>query len=523
MLTNKKSLLALSVASTFVLTGCLSDDDDNKVTPPPPPPPAVVVPPEAPAEISAVVYGNVVDLETVDALPATVTFFEAGVASENIVDIDGNVTATIDSEDGSFVFQLKDGADLSQVTAVVTSEGYVSKSFVVDLAGIEDGDVSVELGLTSASTADLVVADPVEATIGEDGTSDTPIEVDVDNNDGATSKVVIPANTVLQDANGEPVTGSVSVKVVTAKPGSAAAASIVPQGLNSADSTKVLSPSGVASVEMVNENGVKVKKFSSPINVEMAVRAGSPASLGLSSQNEDTGAWTAEDQNVTVTGTTGSFTTDHLTFYAATTESDVCSTPIRFLLSGDTAAIPASGLNLRISSSDVDGIIPGVKENLTLPASLVSSSGISDTAQTRVRMRDLEGNVWFDSESEVAICGDVNVALSAPEVTYQSESLAIVAQCSNDTDVSVGASGALVKYNRAGKSSRIAKGDGAGNYALDNMVDGETYTVNVKYTGTLESIADATFTVTADGENETRTESLECDTTTGGTGGTGGN
>lgn len=523
MFTNKKSLTALSVLSALALTACSTDDDNN--TPAPPPPVVeVVVPPEAPVALDAVVYGNVVDSEDVAVLPSTIAFYEAGVVSENIVDVDGNVIVALDSEDGGFVFQVKEGVDLDQVTAVVTSENYVSKAFVIDLSELSAGNVAVELGLTSADTEGLVVADPVEATITEDGTSTTPIEVNVDNGDGATSNVVIPANTVLQDANGDPVTGTVSVKVTTAKPGTAAAAAIVPQGLNSADSTTVVTPVGVASVEMVNADGVKVKKFSSPINVDMAVRTDSAATLGLSSQNEETGVWAAESQDVTVSGDVGSFTTDHLTFFAATTSSAVCATPVRFLFSGDTSAIPMpSGLNVRISSSDTDFTLPGVKGNLTVPAPLVSFFGISDTAETRIRVRDIEGNVWYDSVSEVAICGDVNVSLSAPEVTYQSETLSIAAVCSNDEDVSVGASGALVKYSRNGKGIKVAKGDGTGNYALNNMVDGETYNVTVKYKGSLSSIANAAFTVTADGIDETRTESIECPTTTGGTGGTGGN
>ena len=48
MFTNKKTLLAMSVASVFALSGCSSDDDKNEVVPDPiDPPTEVVVPPEA--------------------------------------------------------------------------------------------------------------------------------------------------------------------------------------------------------------------------------------------------------------------------------------------------------------------------------------------------------------------------------------------------------------------------------------------------------------------------------------------
>lgn len=48
MFSNKRSLLALSVASAIALSGCGSDNDGNTVTPPVVTPP-VVVAPEAPA------------------------------------------------------------------------------------------------------------------------------------------------------------------------------------------------------------------------------------------------------------------------------------------------------------------------------------------------------------------------------------------------------------------------------------------------------------------------------------------
>ena len=523
MFTNKKSLLALSIASAFALTGCFSDDDSNNFVPPEPVP-EEVVPPEAPVSLSPVVYGNVVDVDDATVLPSTISFFENGVLSENIVDVDGNVTATVDSEDGSFVFQLADGADIDSITAVVTAEDYLSKAFVIDLSDVESGDVSVELGLTSEATEGVAISTPVEATIGEDGTSTTPIEVPVDNDDGAKSKVTVPAGTVLQDANGDPVTGTIFVTVVTAKPGSNAAAAIVPQGLNSADSTTVLTPAGVTSVEMVTADGVKVKRFSSPIDVEMAVKAGSPATLDLSSQNEDTGLWSAEDNDVTVAADVGSFTTDHLTFFAATTSSPVCSTPIRFLFDG--APFPASFLNVRISSSDFDNTFP-VMGNFTIPSFWVSLFGISDTATARVRVRDLEGTLWYDSAVEAPVCGDVDVTLLAPEVTYVNETLSLTAVCSNDQSKTVGASGALVKYNRAGKGKRKAKGNGDGTYNIDDMIQGETYTVEVKYKGALSEIGTQTYSITASADDAitSQSESIECETrpATGGTGGTGGN
>ena len=523
MFTNKKSLLALSIASAFALTGCFSDDDGNKYAPPGPgPDPEVVVPPEAPAEIGAVVYGNVVDAEDAAALPSTITFYENGVASENIVDVDGNVTATVNSEDGGFVFQIKDGVDLDEVTAVVTSENYVSKAFILDLTDFGSEDLSLQLGLTSEDKVAVFTSEPVELT---GGSSATDITVPVTSTDGASSEVTIPANTVLQDANGDPVTGSVTVKLTTAKPGTASLAAIIPEGLNADSTSTIRVPAGATSIEMANADGVKVKSFSSPINADMAVKTGTAGPLALSSNNEETGKWTQETEQVTVASDIGSFTTSHLTFFVGSESAPVCGSPITFNFSGD--AIPNSGLRLKIISDDVNSTTTVKGSSYTISQSKLSKNGVSADATAIVQLTDVEGNVWFDSDDEVALCtagvGQTVAAALANPVTYSSETLSITAVCSNDDSVSIGASGALVKYSRNGRGIKVAKGDGEGNYALNNMQDGETYNVTVKYKGSLKSIADAAFTITADGTDEERSESLVCPTSTGGTGGTGGN
>lgn len=524
MFTNKKSLLALSIASAFALTGCFSDDDGNDYTPPGPgPDPEVVVPPEAPAEIGAVVYGNVVDAEDSATLPSTITFYEAGVVSENVVDVDGNVTATVESEDGSFVFQLKEGADIDEVTAVVTSENYVSKSFIFDLTEFGDDDISLTLGLTSEENVAVFTSEPVTLT---GGSSATEIKVPVTSTDGASSEVTIPANTVLQDANGDAVEGSVTVKLTTAKPGSASFAAIIPEGLNEPNATTVLKPAGVTSVEMLNADGVKVKQFSSPINVNMAVKAGTTGPLALSSNDEDTGKWTQETEQVAVASDIGSFTTSHLTLFAGSQSAPVCGSAITFNFDGDAIPTP-SGLSLKLLSTDGNTSYNVKGSTFTIGQGKISRAGISDESTAVVQLTDAEGNVWFESDDEVALCtGGVGQTVAATldnPIELVSETLSLTAVCSNDDTVSVGASGALVKYKLGNKGSRVAKGDGNGNYALNNMASGEDYTVTVRYKKTLAAIGTAEYTVTADGTDEAQSETLLCDTSTGGTGGTGGN
>lgn len=93
MISNKKSLLALSVASALALSGCFSDDDDNVVVKPPEPTDPVIVAPETPAALAFAVSGNVVDIDTVDIVaPATIAFFEDGEPASNLVNMNTPTT-----------------------------------------------------------------------------------------------------------------------------------------------------------------------------------------------------------------------------------------------------------------------------------------------------------------------------------------------------------------------------------------------------------------------------------------------
>jgi hypothetical protein len=525
MFTNKKSLLALSVASAIALSGCGSDNDANLPPEVVVPPVEVVVPPEAPVALGAVVNANLVDAETTDVVGGQVMFYENGVASTNVVDIDGNVITSLDATDGNFTFQLASGASVDEVTAVVTADGYVTKSYIIELDELSEGNVDAQLRLVSKTTAGVANIDVTETVSG--GTSADGIVAGVA--DGkASASVTVDGGTTLRDANGDAITGSsVTLEVLTADTSSTAGAAITPEGLNAAGSSTVLTPVGVASVVMKDSNGVKVKSFSQPITVELAIPSSKNVATGdeltLVSQNEDTGVWTTETQKVTVGDLVAaenyykaSFQTDHLTTFAGVTGSDACASD--FSISATGTAIPAGGLTVSVASETVN-FTKKLKAStpIVVKQANLSKNGIAANTTANIEILDNSGYVWFETADEVSLCGSVPAVLAGPTVV--SETLTLVAQCSNDDTATVGASGALVKYSLANRSKKVAKDEGEGAYALTNLRQDETYNVTVKYKGTLKDLGTKSYTITADGTDETFTESLECATTTGGTGG----
>lgn len=528
MFTNKKSLLALSVASAIALSGCFSDNEGADAPPPVEPPPAVVVPPAAPVALAAVANGNVIDAESASLVAANISFFENGTASTNIVDIDGNVISTISSEDGSFTFQLKSGASVSKITAVVTADTYITKSYVIELEDLSEGNLDVQLKLILKETAGVATTEVTETVT--DGATPDAITADVDEGQAA-ANVTVAAGTVLQDANGDAISGnSVTLSIVTADTTTSAGVAITPEGLNAvAEPGKTLTTVAVVSVVMLDNNGVKIKKFSKPITITLRIPEEKGFTTGneltLLSQNEDTGVWVTEPQKLVVGNFVeagnyynASFETDHLTTFTGVATGENCAVPMRILTSGD--AIPADGLFVEASGPKAS-FTKKLKVNnpILVKQTETQATGIAEDTTANLVITDSNGAEWFKTTSEVALCGDIPVTLAGPTVV--NETLSLVAQCSNDASSTVGASGALVKYGLAGKSKKSAVDEGEGLYALSNLLDGSTYNVTVTYQGSLESLGTKAYTITADGTGETQTESITCDTSTGGTGGTG--
>jgi hypothetical protein len=528
MFTNKKSLLVLSVASAIALSGCFNDKKSADAPPPVEPPPTVIVPPVSPPALAAVANGNVIDAESANLVAANISFFENGTASTNIVDIDGNVISTISSEDGTFTFQLKSGASVSEITAVVTADTYITKSYVIELEDLSEGNLDVQLKLILKDTAGVATAEVTEPVT--DGA--TPAEITAEVAEGqAAANVTIAAGTVLQDANGDAISGnSVTLSVVTADTTTSAGVAITPEGLNAvAEAGKTLTPVAVVSVVMLDNNGVKIKKFDPAITIQVVIPADKGFTTGqeltLLSQNEDTGVWATEPEKLVVGSFVeaenyfnASFKTDHLTTFTGVATGEICAVPMRILNSGD--AIPAGGLNVQVSSTEAS-FTKKLKVNNPVFIKQVNMSdrGIALDTTAKLVITDSNNTVWFETTSEVNLCGDIDVTLAGP-TTIVNETLSLVAQCSNDTSETVGASGALVKYGLPGKSKKSAVDENAGLYALSNLLDGSTYDVTVTYKGSLESLGTKAYTITADGTDETQTESITCDTSTGSTGGT---
>lgn len=539
---SKNSILALAVAAALGLSGCGSSDSNDLPDPVPPTPttpptPDPVVPPEtdtAPV-LAFVVSGSVIDSSTeLLVSDVTLTFRENGELATNLVDTDGNAFSTIESADGTFTFTAAEGATLGNVQITAQLDGYVDEVKLVDLSVVES-DTTVILSVVSQEAPGVAVV--TETRTVADATVEDEVVVEANSeNSESTAEVAVPAGTQLQDADGNPVSGTqvfIEVTVVdteqdtAAEEETASAAEVVPPGLNDENAEDVQIPVGVTNVEMVDDQGNEIESFSQPISITINLPDNGEIAEGdvyaLSSYDEDTGVWTNEDSDATIgaqDATTGlfpaSFEIDHLTFFAITRTEPRCSDGVIINTLGDS--VPANGLLVTMQSTDMGELFGITQDGATtlLTGAQANAVNVSQTATASVRVFDFSGNTWFQSAGEVSVCGTFDVQLTAP-VTYTSEDFSVSATCNNDNTVSAAVPRAAVRYAQAGNAAQNATNSGDGVYNLADLVQGATYTVTVdpRISDENGDVAPQTTTITADGTAESIDFSVAC---AGGTG-----
>jgi len=262
-------------------------------------------------------------------------------------------------------------------TLTVTGPGYLPLTIPVTIKSTDSTQI-IKAYIVNLTVATAGVANAATTGAAVAGTVATPIVVSTPTSPGnpESTTVTIPATTKLQDASGNTISASsVAVTVnnfntaqqtaVNLFPGSSLAAAGVDVG--GTPTNLVLLPAGFVNIDMTAA-GQAVKKFSSPINIQMtlnpayklastgaAITAGSV--LGIYSYDTGTGLWKFE-QNATVTLVGGNpvvnFTANHLTEFFA----------------GDALA-SLGALNVNIGATWFD---PKFDYNITLVATMPNAT-----------------------------------------------------------------------------------------------------------------------------------------------------
>ena len=545
---NKKDFFApliTGLALILALSGCSSSNDIG--TEEPEPPIVIVTPPEAPTALSVVISGSVVDSASGAVIDgATVSFYENGEVASNILDVDGNMVTSIAVSDGSF--EVTTSNNITSFKMVATADDYSSDSLDVSLEE-DDETVTVQLGLLSDEAegvaAVAVEAAVVDATVAEEITVTTEEADPAEDAPDGSVDVVIPAAVQLQDADGNAVAGDTLTVDVTYVESTEAddtqpddegtsIADVIPEGLNSdAAADEVLVPVGVAEVNM-DIDGISVKEFSSPITITINLPSDTeiPSAgrvvaegdqFGVRSYDEQTLTWKTEGNNAIVGAAVGdtfpaALEIDHLTFFALTDAVPTCDDDINFSFSGDD--VPASGLKLIVKSNEYSNTDffsqADTSDAAFKTVTVAEAKGLGVTAATSasVKVKDFDGNVWYSSAGDIALCGaSIDVVLDNP-IEAENENLAINLVCSNDETVTSPLANAVVSFRKDASSPSIVAVQGdAGVYGLVGLDSSlSSYLVKVNTRGD-SGVVDTS--VTPDGADEVFNIDIACDEATG--------
>jgi len=518
-MTYKHSYLALAIAASIGLGGCFgssnSANPDTSV-------PDVVVPPAKAPTADIRVVGNVVDTATGDVIDATLTFLTNGAQTDEVRLLDDDLTrvSSLSTESGNFSFGLDSATTtLDTLTILVEADGYLDKTVNFDVANAPQ-DSELAFVLTSTNTAGITAV--VENKTVTTGTVVEAIVVEAVATTGA-AEVTVPAGVELQDASGAAVTGDITIEVVSVDTDSAsedavAVSDTLPAGLQDATSEEVFEPVGAVTINLTNADGTPIKQFSSPITVVMQIPESRGVNTGdeltLKSYDERTGTWVTETETVSV-GTLangfypGTFQISSLSIKAAgkPVANDKCTATSTVNFTGDAVQ---SGMVFNMSRT-----ISGTQtQTLTAAQAQITFDDTQSASETaKITVKDKAGNVW-GSVTEAAICGTVEVALSAP-FTYVSEDVSVFASCSNDPTIVTDDDSATVSYRQAGtaKAFSFAANQGGGIYNLDDLISGATYDVLVN--SGIAGVADYTVQITADGTPEDASVNQACSIATG--------
>jgi hypothetical protein len=442
---SKLTNLTLMSVALLVLAACsdsrYNEPDDN-------PGIDIIIPPESAVPIITI-SGVVIDQVTRDVVNvARVDFFEGSEKATNI--LTGADDSSTDGEDlTNGLFQVgvvsedsDDAKFVEQFRVVASAAGYLDKTAIVEIDA-EAQIVYVVLELLAEQVEGIAAAeqefnDSVNENfaVKDEGITLSSDEAEGDKTTLGQAEVAITGGILFVDEEGEvlPVT-SVNLEVNYIETQEAteedeevvSIADLIPEGLNATeeDVEEVLVPIGVTEVNMTDQDGTPIKKFSQNITITLKLPASSiepyllfdetgaleeEQNLRVRTFDTETQVWTTESKDaVNVRDKQGNLypvdvAVNHLTIFALTAEVAACSKDVTFDFTG--SAIPDAGLDLQIESGDLRKTIfvPAEADSLVISGAEVKSSGIMADERYTIYVTDSSGESWLaaeESESEV--------------------------------------------------------------------------------------------------------------------------
>ncbi|MCL5028424.1 MAG: hypothetical protein M1480_05315 [Bacteroidetes bacterium] len=342
-----------------------------------------------------------------------------------------------------------------KVTLVASSNGYVTTSYPIIFQSTGSRSISISMISVSNPPQGTTTSTPTSVPTSNNGTTSSTVNVQTQSSSSTSgnASLSIPSGTTLSDANGNPVTGTLTATVTYSSGQNITSSGAMSSGLSVSfiDSSKsqsqgYIQPASVASFTITNQNGQVVHQLSQPVQLSLSVPNGTinPTTnatikngdiVPIYSYDETSQAWQFETKS-TASGPdangnfTLAFTATHLSNWLAgwiNSGGQVCTQNITLNIVGDFSALmlklKVSGttvLTQNISSNQTQFVFNNVTvpkglpvtieaySLLECPATLVGSVSVSDLcSQNNITLNVNPGNDRSDINVDVtAICAD---------------------------------------------------------------------------------------------------------------------
>ncbi len=567
MLTKKHIPLILLTGVALNMPACNCYDGEGE-------PASIIDQPEA---LSIIVSGEVIDAATdtpigedTDAT-TTLSIYQAGTLSTQTETALGEQQNQFTLEDGIFSFAVADDTQLPlSLNLVAESAGFFSggKSLTIDATGtyeidirlVSNSDLSQTLGgIEQAQTS-------IGSNVSSEGRtlSDIAIETaSTDNSDGGSVNLDIPAGVNLLTAQGEPVTGDVSVDVayfsndIDASTTEASALESFPGGLeadiivNGEAVEGVFISGGFAAIEISDNEGNNVSQLdaegeavSATISIpadtvnpltDLPVQEGD--TIPVWSYDSTTGEWSAEGDGqlgaLDIATNTYPVTFDiaHLSYYNLDWRYDgnrICSStntlvivdedgfPIIFPVAVVIKAINTGYRKKRIVSFNINA--PGELAFRQAPSTAV----LMDVLFNGVSIADgteADGLILIDDLCDFP--DNLEVPVVAPDALFVDVEVNVIHRCRNNPSITTGVPSTSIRYStRTGVRQRgWVYTDSSGRAIIPSLLEGPTYRLRVTDRSAGRSTRNQDITTPTD--PVTIAFDVDCQTPTGATGATG--
>ena len=429
-----------------------------------------------------------------------------GASSNLIYNTMNEKKSLFSGKKGVFSFYVKASTFPVTLTLVSQSEGYITSGKTVDV-GLGSNMFTIEMVKINEPPQSVAVVEE-KITTDTNGEIQNSITIETPKKSATSGKTIveIPAQTIIRDENGSPLTGNINTVVTYHDNLDEEALSTFPGGFSVDENTQgeaqqgILVSGGFTAVEMTDDEGKKAENFSKPVSVTMEIPASTlnpdtktsiqnGDTIPVWSYDDETGKWSFETKTV-ISGplSNGNFEATmlvtHLSYWNLDWLEFTCEYSDIILQGGE-------GYNLRLVSTMPNGGY--IRDFYTNGESTLH---LTRFGESTIKVYYGDSKVGSITPSSIICRGTVTVPINIPsELKPMPVTVIVYNQCNENRSVSKEAQGNIVEYFDSSDMLVASKMTDTDGYSAITLPDG-TYRMTTH--GRLAG--DTTITFTFDGK-----------------------